>query len=55
MADPAASKQSQKGRLASLITWLKENLMVDPAGPMQVWKRVFLFFYLVIAGRYRHS
>jgi Putative Ig domain len=50
MADPAASKQSQKGRLASLITWLKENLMVDPAGPMQVWKRVFLFFYLVIAG-----
>jgi hypothetical protein len=50
MADPAESKQSQKWRLAPVITWLKENLMVDPADPMQIWKRVFLFLYLVLAG-----
>jgi hypothetical protein len=30
--------------------WLKEKLMAAPAGPMQSWKAVCLFFYLLIIG-----
>jgi Putative Ig domain len=50
MAEPVGPTQSQQANSPSLVTWLKANLTADPAGPMQYWKTVFLFFYLVIAG-----
>jgi hypothetical protein len=50
MADPVGPIQSQQAGSPSLMTRLKANLTADPAGPMQYWKTVFLFFYLVIAG-----
>jgi Putative Ig domain/IPT/TIG domain len=50
MANPAGPRQSQKAGVPFLVTWLKENVMADPAGPMQFWKTVLLFVYLVIAG-----
>jgi hypothetical protein len=42
--------QSYKAGFLSLVTWLKETIMTDPAGPMRFWKTVFLFLYLVTAG-----
>jgi hypothetical protein len=50
MADPAGRIQSHKAGALALVTRLKETLMTDPAGPMRLWKTVFLFLYLVIAG-----
>jgi hypothetical protein len=50
MADPAGRTQSRKAGFLSFVTWLKEEPMADPAGPMRFWKTVFLFLYLVTAG-----
>jgi Putative Ig domain len=50
MAAPAGRTQSRKAGFLSFVTWLKEEPMADPAGPMRFWKTVFLFLYLVTAG-----
>jgi Putative Ig domain len=50
MAEPVSPTQSQQAGFSSLAAWLKGHFTTDPAGPMQYWKTVFLFFYLVIAG-----
>jgi Putative Ig domain len=50
MAHPAGRMQPYKAGFQSLVTWLKEVPMTDPAAPMRFWKTVLLFLYLVIAG-----
>jgi Putative Ig domain len=39
-----------KEKLLAPGKWLKEKRMAAPAGPMQSWKAVCLFFYLLIIG-----